>query len=50
MEATAIIMGLIGFFLIYGGLACCIGIAWRHSRDSEKDNAEKTDIPADTGY
>ena len=50
MEATAIIMGLIGFFVLYGGLTCCIGIAWRHSRDSEKDNAEKTDIPADTGY
>ena len=33
MEATAVVMGLIGFFLLYGGLAWCIGIAWYHSKN-----------------
>lgn len=35
MEPTAIIMGIIGFALLYGGLSCCIGIAWYHSRQGK---------------
>lgn len=35
MEPTAIIMGIIGFALLYGGLTCCIGIAWYHSRQGK---------------
>ncbi len=35
MEGKAIIMGLIGFMLLYGGLAWCIGIAWYRSRQQE---------------
>jgi len=35
VEAKAIIMGLIGFLLLYGGLAWCIGIAWYRSRNPE---------------
>jgi len=38
MEAKAIIMGLIGFFLLYGGLACCLGIAWFSNRSKGKKN------------
>lgn len=40
MGTTAIIMGIIGFALLYGGLTCCIGIAWYHSKQqaSKKDN------------
>ena len=41
METTAVVMGIIGFALLYGGLTCCIGIAWYHSRQgkaSTKDN------------
>ena len=40
MEAKAIVMALIGFFLLYGGLAACIGIAWYHSKQqtAKKDN------------
>ena len=41
MELKAIIMGLIGFFLIYGGLTFCIGIAWYHSKQLKKKNAVK---------
>jgi hypothetical protein len=33
MEGTAIIMTLAGFFLLYGGLVCCIGIAWFHTKE-----------------
>ena len=40
MKPIAIVMGIIGFALLYGGLTCCIGIAWYHSRQqaSGKDN------------
>lgn len=40
MGTTAIVMGIIGFALLYGGLTCCIGIAWYHSKQqsSKKDN------------
>lgn len=43
METTAIIMGIIGFALLYGGLTCCIGIAWYHSRQGKRpaENNEK---------
>jgi len=39
MEAKAIVMAMIGFLLLYGGLAACIGIAWYHSKlqGSKKD-------------
>jgi hypothetical protein len=37
MEAKAIIMALIGFFLLYGGMAWCIGIAWYHGKNKEND-------------
>lgn len=36
MEAKAVVMGLLGFFLLYGGLAACIGIAWYHSRNAQQ--------------
>jgi len=38
MEAKAIVMALIGFFILYGGLACCIGIAWYHSKNKDANN------------
>ena len=43
METKAIVMGLIGFLLLYGGLAFCIGIAWHQSkkRDMSNDGAKK---------
>jgi len=50
METTSIIMGLIGFLLLYGGLSCCIGIAWHHSKTTKKEKTEKTIIPTDTGF
>jgi hypothetical protein len=40
MKAAAIIMSLIGIFLLYGGLACCIGIAWYHGRMLQKKLAK----------
>jgi len=43
METKAIVMGLVGFLLLYGGLAFCIGVAWYHTknRDMSNDGAEK---------
>ena len=41
MEAKAIVMGLIGLLLLYGGLACCIGIAWYHSKNIKKENRKQ---------
>lgn len=38
METQAIVMLLVGFGLLYGGLAWCIGIAWYHSRQIAKKN------------
>ncbi len=32
MELKAIVMGVVGFLLLYGGLAACIGIAWYHGK------------------
>lgn len=32
MEAKAIIMLFVGIFLLYGGLTCCLGIAWYHGK------------------
>ena len=32
MHAKAVVMGLLGFFLLYGGLAGCIAIAWYHAQ------------------
>ncbi|MBN2041205.1 MAG: MetS family NSS transporter small subunit [Spirochaetes bacterium] len=40
MEAKAIIMALIGFFFLYGGLVCCIGIAWYHTRQKNNGKTE----------
>lgn len=34
MQTSAIIMGIIGVALLYGGLTCCIGIAWYHSKQN----------------
>lgn len=42
METIAIIMGIIGFALLYGGLTCCIGIAWYHSKQVKR-HAENND-------
>jgi hypothetical protein len=42
MEAKAVVMGLIGFLLLYGGLACCIGIAWYHSKHPNKKNSNSS--------
>jgi hypothetical protein len=39
MEAKAVVMGLVGFILLIGGLACCIGIAWYHSKQANKKNS-----------
>jgi hypothetical protein len=36
MSASAIVMALAGIFLLYGGLACCIGIAWYHSQHPDR--------------
>jgi hypothetical protein len=41
MGTSAVIMGIIGIALLYGGLTCCIGIAWYHStqgKASTQDN------------
>ena len=38
MEAKAIVMALVGFFFLYGGLVCCIGIAWYHSKHKNNNN------------
>ncbi len=43
MELKAIVMGTVGFLLLYGGLAACIGIAWYHSK-RKKDEQATTDI------
>lgn len=37
MEAKAVVMGLLGFSLLYGGLAACIAIAWYHGQHRERD-------------
>lgn len=37
MEPTAIIMLIIGLGLLYGGLAWCIGIAWYHAKNINKE-------------
>lgn len=36
MKASAIVMALIGVCLLYGGLTCCIGIAWYHTKIKNK--------------
>jgi hypothetical protein len=44
MGTSAVIMGIIGVALLYGGLTCCIGIAWYHStqtKASTQDNDTK---------
>ncbi|MBD3243312.1 MAG: hypothetical protein GF331_22165 [Chitinivibrionales bacterium] len=41
MEAKAVVMGLLGFFLLYGGLAACIGIAWYHSRNAQQQERQE---------
>jgi hypothetical protein len=43
MELKAIIMGIVGFLLLYGGLAACIGIAWYHGKRKKEEQAT-TDI------
>jgi hypothetical protein len=40
METKAIVMGLVGFLLLYGGLAFCIGVAWYHSKNRDMNNDE----------
>lgn len=40
METAAIIMGIIGFALLYGGLTCCIGIAWYHGKQQAARNGD----------
>ena len=41
MKTEAIVMLIVGFSLLYGGLAWCIGIAWFHGRQPEKKASEK---------
>ncbi|MBU2590629.1 MAG: MetS family NSS transporter small subunit [Nitrospinae bacterium] len=38
MKASAIVMMLVGIFLLYGGLAYCIGIAWYHGQNKNNQN------------
>ena len=38
MEAKAIVMALVGIFLLYGGMAGCIAIAWYHSRHPDRNS------------
>lgn len=33
MEGKAIVMMLVGIFLLYGGLALCFGIAWYNAKN-----------------
>ncbi|MGB9498992.1 MAG: hypothetical protein ACKVE4_04410 [Dissulfuribacterales bacterium] len=40
MNAAAIVMTLTGIFLLYGGLSCCIGIAWYHGKSQKKKNTD----------
>jgi hypothetical protein len=42
MTASAVVMALVGIFLLYGGLTCCIGIAWYHSQHPEKRGPAET--------
>ncbi len=37
MEPTAVVMGLVGFFLLYGGFVACIGVAYRRRRNENND-------------
>lgn len=41
MEAKAIVMMLVGIFLLYGGLTACIAIAWYHSKSLDRRGGEK---------
>ena len=50
MEAKAIVMGLIGFFLLYGGLVCCIGIAWMHSKSKKAEKVQHKGSDTDLQY
>ncbi len=43
MKTEAIIMLITGLGLLYGGLAWCIGIAWYHSKNIEKQQ-KRNDI------
>ncbi len=46
METKAIIMGLVGFLLLYGGLAFCIGVAWfhgKHRKETQYNNQRVTE-------
>ena len=47
MEAKAVVMGLLGFFLLYGGFAYCVGIAWYHSQRMGSGGAQETKEPAE---
>ncbi|MFC1670771.1 hypothetical protein ACFL20_10305 [Spirochaetota bacterium] len=44
MEAKAIVMALIGFFLLYGGFTCCVGIAWYHGRNQKRKMENNKEI------
>ncbi len=46
MKASAIIMLIGGLALLYGGLAWCIGIAWYHSKNMDK-NAQKSELDSE---
>lgn len=36
MSASAIVMALVGIVMLFGGLSCCIGIAWYHSQHPDR--------------
>ncbi len=39
MSSGAIWMMILGFGLLYGGLAFCLGVAWHHSKHPRPDDA-----------
>jgi hypothetical protein len=41
MTAEAVVMGLVGFLLLYGGLAACMAIAWYHGQRGDQSPAEE---------
>ncbi len=41
MEPAAIIMLIVGLALLYGGLAWCIGIAWYHTKTTDKNKSRE---------
>ena len=47
MKPSAVVMALLGILLLYGGMACCIGIAWYHSRLLALEKAREDELDPD---